>query len=106
VSNIVLNFILVKFMGHSGLAFATSIATIIATIIMLYGVKKKIGLLRTKNYIITFFKIGLASILMGIVTYSTYYGLYKSLGTIRLRNLISLFVAVGLSVIVYVTLCY
>lgn len=35
--NIVLNLILVQFMGHAGLTFATSIATTIATILLLYG---------------------------------------------------------------------
>lgn len=34
--NIVLNLILVQFMGHAGLDFATSIATIL----LLYGLKK------------------------------------------------------------------
>ncbi len=39
--NIVLNLMLVQYMGHAGLAFATSIATTIATILMFYGLKKR-----------------------------------------------------------------
>lgn len=104
--NIALNLILVKYMAHAGLALATSIATTIATIILLYGLKKKIGCIGTKGYIITFFKTGLASIIMGAVAYFTYYGLYNFLGASKLYKLISLMVAVGLAVIVYVVLCY
>ncbi|MSU00234.1 murein biosynthesis integral membrane protein MurJ [Tissierella pigra] len=104
--NIVLNLILVNFMAHAGLALATSIATTIAAIMLLYGLKKKIGSLGTKEYIITFLKTGLASAIMGIVAYIVYHGLYGILGVSKLHNLISLLVAVGLAVIVYGVLCY
>lgn len=106
VLNIVLNLILVKYMGHAGLALATSISTTIATILLLYGLKNKIGSLGTKGYIITFFKTGIASMIMGAIAYFTYYELYKFLGVSKLYNLISLVVAVGFGVIVYIILCY
>lgn len=106
VFNIILNLILVKFMAHNGLALATSIATIIATILLLYGLKKKIGSLGIKGYIIIFIKTGMVSAIMGIVVYLVYHELYKLLGVSKLYNLISLLVAVGLAVIVYVVLCY
>lgn len=104
--NIVLNLILVRYMAHAGLALATSIATTIATILLLHGLKKKIGSLGTKAYITTFLKTGLASGIMGLVVYFTYHGLYRILGVSKLYNLISLLVAVGLGAIVYVVLCY
>ena len=85
--NIVLNLILVKFMAHAGLAFATSIATTIATLLMFYGLKKKIGSLGAKSYIFTFIKSGLASVVMGGVAYFTYHGLYGLLGVSKLYNL-------------------
>lgn len=106
VINIVLNLILVKFMAHSGLALATSIANTIATLLLLYGLKKKIGSLGTKGYIITFFKTGLASGIMGLVVYLIYHGMYGVLGVSKLYNLISLLVAVLIAAIVYVILCY
>lgn len=59
--NIVLNIILVKFMAHAELALATSIATTITTLLLLFGLKKKIRSLGTKGYITTLIKIGLAS---------------------------------------------
>lgn len=104
--NIVLNLILVKFMAHAGLAFATSIATTIATVFMFYGLKKKIGSLGTFSYIKCGLKAGFASAIMGVVAFSVYHGLYGYLGVSKLYNLISLLVAVGLAVIVYGSLCY
>lgn len=104
--NVVLNLILVQFMAHAGLAFATSIANTAATLSMFYGLRIKIGSLGTKEYITTLIKVGLASTVMGIVAYSTYNGLYKFLGVLKLYNLIALLVAVGLAIIVYVVLCY
>lgn len=104
--NIVLNIILVKYMAHAGLALATSITTTIATFLLLYGLKKKIGSLGTKAYINTFLKTGLASGVMGVVAYLIYHGLYGVLGVSKLYNLISLLVAVGIGVVVYVVLCY
>lgn len=104
--NIVFNLILIKYMAHAGLALATSIATTIATILLLLGLKKKIGSLGTKAYITTFLKIGLASGIMGVVAYFIYHGLYGALGVSKLYNFISLFVAVGIGVVVYIILCY
>lgn len=104
--NIVLNLILVKFMDHSGLALATSIATTIGTLLLFYGLKKKIGSLGTKAYITTFLKTGLASGVMGVVAYVVYHGMYGVLGVSKLYNLVSLLVAVGVGVVVYLVLCY
>lgn len=104
--NIVLNIILVKYMAHAGLALATSIATTIATILLLLGLKKKIGSLGTKAYITTFLKTGLASGIMGLVAYFTYHGLYIALGVSKIYNLISLLVAVSISTLLYLVLCY
>lgn len=104
--NIVFNLILIKFMGHSGLALATSIATAIATILLFYGLRKKIGSLGTISYVKCGLKAGLASAIMGVVAYFTYYGLSDMLEGTTLFKLISLIAAVGIAVIVYGVLCY
>ena len=104
--NIVLNLILVKFMAHAGLALATSIAITIATLLMFYGLKKKIGSLGTVSYIKCGLKSGLASAIMGVVAYTVYNGLYRILGVSKLYNLISLLLAVAIGVIIYGVLCY
>lgn len=103
---ILLNLILVRFMAHSGLAFATSISTTIATFFMFYRLRKQIGSLGYKSYIITFIKSGLSSAIVGVVAYFIYHGLYARLEFSNVNNLISLLVAIGLSIIVYIILCY
>ena len=104
--NIVFNLILVRFMAHAGLAFATSIATTIATLLMFYNLRKKIGPLGIMSYINCGLKSGLASAIMGLIAYYTYHSLYSFFGVSKLYNLISLLVAVGIGVIVYGVLCY
>lgn len=104
--DIVLNLILVQFMGHAGLGLATSIGNTIATILLFYGLKKKIGFLGTLSYIKCELKSGLASAIMGVVAYVVYHGVYSVLGVSKLYNLVSLIVAVVLDVIVYGVLCY
>lgn len=106
VFNIVLNLILVNFMAHAGLAFATSIATTISTILMFYGLKNKIGSLGIKSYIKCTLKAGLSSIIMGVIVYYVYKELYSILGVSKLFNLLSLVAAAGVGVIVYGLLCY
>lgn len=106
VLNVILNIILVKFMEHSGLALATSLATTISTILLFYGLKKKIGSLGTKAYITTLIRSGIASGIMGAISYVAYNQIYAILGVSKLYNLISLMIAVGLGIIVYGVLCY
>lgn len=104
--NIVLNLIFIKFMAHSGLALATSISTIIATCLMFYGLRNKIGSLGVLSYIKYAIKPGIASVVMGVVSYMSYHGLYRLLGVSKLYNLISLLVAVTIGATVYGVLCY
>lgn len=106
VFNIILNLVLVRYMAHGGLAFATSISSVLSILLMFYGLKNKIGSLGTKGYITTFIKAGLASAVMGIVTYVVYNGLYGFLGVSKLYNLISLLASVGTGAVVYGVLCY
>lgn len=100
--DIILNLILFKFMAHAGLALATSIATLL----MFYSLKKKIGSLGTVSYIKCGLKSGVASLVMGAVAYFTYHRLYTVSGVGIVGNLVSLVVAVGLGVVVYGVLCY
>lgn len=104
--NIVLNIILVRYMKHSGLALATSISTTVSVLLLIYSLKQKIGSLGTKEYITTFIKSGLASIIMGICVYIIYNQMYKLLGVSSINNLISLSLAVGIGVLIYVASSY
>lgn len=104
--NIVLNIILVKYMAHAGLAFATSIATTIAIVLMFYDLRKKIGSLGTISYIKCGIKVMLASAIMGIIVYIVYHGIYNVLGVSKLYNSVSLLLAIVAGVIVYGIICY
>lgn len=104
--NIIFNLILVQFMAHAGLALATSIAITIATLLLFYGLKKKIGSLGTLSYLKCGLKASLASAIMGVSAYLVYNGLYKTLGESKLYNLVSLLAATGTGVVVYGVLCY
>ena len=106
VLNLILNLILIRFLAHGGLALATSISTTIATLVLLYGLKKKIGSLGTVEWIKCGLKSVLASIVMGIVAYFIYHGLYGILGVSKLNNLIALAIAAGIGALIYGVLCY
>ena len=67
--NIILNFILVRFMNFQGLALATSIAVTVSSIILIVGLRKKIGELGGMKLALSFIKIILATFAMGITIY-------------------------------------
>jgi putative peptidoglycan lipid II flippase len=104
--NIVLNLILVKFMAHAGLAFATSIAITIAVILMFNGLRKKIGVLGIKRNINCAIKSIAASLIMGIVAYLVYYVIYEDLGKNTILDLVALVSAICIAAFVYLLLIY
>ncbi|HQK54311.1 MAG TPA: murein biosynthesis integral membrane protein MurJ [Sedimentibacter sp.] len=106
MSNVVLNLILVRYMAHSGLALATSIAITIATILMFIKLKKRIGSMGTYGYIKCVLKSGFASAIMGAIVYIIYNGLNKLLGNDSLSNLILLMTSISVGVVVYIIICY
>jgi putative peptidoglycan lipid II flippase len=104
--NIVLNLILVRFMAHSGLALATSIAANIAILILMFGLKKKIGSWEAITYIKCGLKSGAASTVMGFVVYTIYYYMNLNLSNGAVYEIISLLTSVAIGIIVYLALCY
>ena len=104
--NIIFNIILIKYMKHSGLALATSLSATISTLMLLYGLKKKIGCLGIKDYINTFIKSGTISMFMGLVIYLIYSYMNANLGISKLYNAISLGSSLGIGLILYLILCY
>lgn len=104
--NIILNLVLVKLMAHSGLALATSIATILATFLFFYDLKKKIGSLELAKCIRCGLKSGAASIIMGFVVYDIYYAINLGMRSGALYEMLSLLSAIGTGVVVYLALCY
>ena len=93
-------------MAHRGLALATSIATIIATLLLYNELKKKIGSLGTKRYVECGLKSLAASLVMGLVACLVYNSIYRAIGGSFILDLVSLLVAIGCAVLAYLLLIY
>ena len=104
--NIILNLILIQFMGLGGLALATSIAVTVMTVVLFYGLKKELGQLGLKQYLLIAIKCGVAALIMGAASFLVYIGLNSVLPLSKLYNAVALFVAVGVGAVVYAVLCY
>ena len=59
--NIILSIVLSKFIGAAGIAFATSIAMLVVTLLLIPGVKKYISTFSLKSSLFDFFKILIAT---------------------------------------------
>lgn len=99
--NIVLNVILIKYMGHAGLAFSTSISAVVSMFLLFTSLQKKIGYFGQDKIIKTTFKSFIATIIMGGVTKIVYKLLIDILGIGFIGEVTSLFGAILLGVIVY-----
>ncbi|WP_270942929.1 murein biosynthesis integral membrane protein MurJ [Romboutsia lituseburensis] len=101
VFNIVLNFILSKYMGYIGLAIATTISAFIGLIISLICLRKKIGGFGMKNILITLIKSTVAACVMGVFTYISYNKLQVIFGAVLMHDVISLGGAIFVGVCIY-----
>ncbi|WP_300282580.1 murein biosynthesis integral membrane protein MurJ [Peptacetobacter sp.] len=98
--NICMNLIFIKFMGHCGLAFATSISATICILLLFISLKKKIKYFGQDKILITTIKSIIASLIMGIVVYMVYKilsigGIY---GTKKLMKVLFVTVVSGIGV--------
>ena len=103
--NVILNLILVRTMWHSGLALATSISATISTILLMLNLRKKLGSLDIKGYLICFLKTLMASLAMGLVVYLMYYKIGAFLPAKKIVQIMLLLGSVGLGAILYFILC-
>lgn len=101
--NIILNLILIKVMGYSGLALATSIAALVGTLFLFNRLNKTMDLSINREILQNLYKCICASAIMGVAVYSTYSILGKSLGIEDFQGLVSLVISVAVGVIVYGT---
>ena len=103
--NIVLNLILIKYMAHSGLALATSISATFTTMLLFLDLRKKIGPIGLRRYLICFVKTIFASIIMGVLVYGLFFGLTPKLPDKWIIELLMLLLSVGIGAFVYLILC-
>ena len=99
--NIVLNFVFSSFMGIGGLALATSVSSIVGTLLLLISLRKKIGTLGLKDIAVSFMKIVIASLIMGALSWFVY-GLLLT----HLSLEVALLLSIVLGAIVYIVLIY
>lgn len=102
--NIFLNFIFIKFMGHIGLALATSISSIICIILMFGSLRKKIDYFGQDKILKVLIKSTFAACLMGIITNMAYVILSKALGQGFTQDIISLLCSISVGGVVYAIL--
>lgn len=67
IINVVINVLLIKYLGVRGLTLATSISAFVITIVMLLDLNKKLNGIDIKNIIISFLKVILSALFMGII---------------------------------------
>lgn len=76
VLNIILSLVLVPSMGLGGLALATSISGIVATLLLMHSLHRKIGNYGWLPIAVTFVKVCIASLVMGIAVHYSYAAAY------------------------------
>ena len=103
-TNIAFNFILIKSMGHAGLALATSISGIVGAVTMLIRLRKKIGPFGFYHTVICMGKALLAAVAMGIVIFVLDKMIY--LGDSLWHELGKLVITGGSGLLVYVGIVY
>lgn len=101
VLNIILNFILSRYLGIGGLALATSISAIFGTVLLYISLRRKIGSFDMKQLSSAFLKIALASIVMGVASKFLYLYLLPLFG-----SPVSLMAAILVAVILYFVFVY
>ncbi|RDY25413.1 murein biosynthesis integral membrane protein MurJ, partial [Romboutsia weinsteinii] len=101
VINIILNLILIRYMGHAGLAFATSISSLVCIVIMFISLKKRMGYFGQDKIIRATIKSIIAAVIMGVFVYFTYNGLMDMFGTLVIEESNIVLVSILVGAIVY-----
>ncbi|WP_431800857.1 murein biosynthesis integral membrane protein MurJ [Halobacillus andaensis] len=99
--NIVLNLILSRYMGISGLALATSISAIFCTVLLFYNLRNKLGSLNYRRMTGSFLKVVAASLIMGAAAELVYHSL---LNVIDFQ--ITLIITIITAAVIYLAVVY
>ncbi len=105
--NIILNFILMRFLREGGLALATSISGMINFAALLYLYDRKIAGFPLRELISSTSKILIASVVMGWFAYHFYGWIYPFAGGGRTVQLLTgVFSSIALSIPIYLGICF
>lgn len=104
VINIILNLILVKYMGISGIALATSISSIVCVLLLLAYLRKKVDGIDFKSMSLTFIKSLFATVAMGFAVKTAYYFGLDLIGESKFVSMIMLCISSLLGGIIYISI--
>lgn len=99
--NVILNTLLIKPLGHTGLALASSLSEIITLPLFFAVLKKKIGRIGLRNTLLVFIKSSLASLIMGISVYFSFKFILPVLGSGNIMLLLSIAISVCFGGLIY-----
>lgn len=99
--NIVLNFILIRYMGHRGLALATSISLLSGAAVLLYMINRRLGSFGWKNMVKSALKAGMASLAMFAGVRWAYGSICAELASYGSREIIALTSSILIGVLIY-----
>ncbi|MHC6180695.1 murein biosynthesis integral membrane protein MurJ [Clostridium sp. JNZ X4-2] len=106
IINIIINFILIKYMKVSGLALATTISAIITTILMMISLNKRLNGMNIGKLFLSFLKIALSSAAMGACIYAVNYICMNSTASFMKGSMISIVASFILGSTVYFICLY
>lgn len=86
--NIVLNVILMGPLQHGGLALATSISALFNILLLIYFLRKRLGLMGGRKILLSTLKLALSSTLMGIIIYTCNFVWFDPLDSLGVRVMV------------------
>ena len=96
-----LNLILIKYIGHAGLALATSISALVCIVLLFRSLRKKIGNFGEEKIAVVFIKTLISGVVMGIVTTIFYDFISNIVKDGMIGQIVSLSISVLVGVKVY-----
>lgn len=104
--NYIGDWILMRYLGHGGIALTTSIVSIFNLLILVEILRRRLGRIEGKKIVFSIFRILLASILMIILVYFIWSALDSMVGRETIGQVISLGSAIFIAFILYLLFCY
>lgn len=106
IANIILGIILMRPLGHGGLALATSLASILNLGLLMHALRNRLGELAFKNIAASAGKTGICSVLMGATVWVLAQGLLSTQDGTPVKLLSGLLICIAAGVLIYLSLAY
>jgi putative peptidoglycan lipid II flippase len=103
--NIVLNLILMGPLQHGGLALATSLSALFNILLLIYFLRKRLGLMGGRKILLSTLKLALSSTLMGVIIYTCNLTWFDPLDSLGVRVMV-LTGCISAGIISFMTISY